>query len=185
MYNTVFSSQWVFDRCLESASLFIPFVVFVSVLILSLFYIYSKKLKKLRKWFLIFSFLIVPCVVFISGLLLGFSVCSAGSVWKSINPARALNDKVKKTCLIGNCPKSENEISQLDIYLYDQIVSNAKIKYSYDPTTKEYIWYVRPSKYYVGIFQKSEFSLYKIPSLLPIKHWRNVPIFEGNVELLP
>lgn len=181
MYNKLFSEQWVFDRCLEGESVFIPLIVIVSVLILTFFYRYLKR----RKTFLITALFLIPIMVSIASFLLGIFTCSAGSLWKSIRPALELDNKIKKMCLNNKCPKSEDELAGLDINLYQQISSNAKIKYDYNQSTKAYVWYVRPSRYYVGIFQRDTFSLYKIPSLLPIRHWNNVPTYNEELELLP
>ena len=181
MYNQLFSDQWVFDRCVESESIFIPLIVVISVFILIFLYRYLR-MRKVR--FIITLFLIPP-IMFISSSLLGFSICSAGSIWKGIRPALELDNKMKKVCADNKCPISEDELSRLDTDLYQQISSNAKIKYNYNQSTGEYVWYVRPSRYYVGIFQKGTFSLYKIPSFLPIRHWNNVPDYNDKVGLLP
>lgn len=181
MYNKLFSDQWVFDRCLESESVFIPLIVIVLILVLTVLYRYLKG----RKVLFVSTLLLIPPTVFISSLLLGFFVCSAGSIWKGIRPALELDNKMKKVCASNKCPKSEDELSRLDTNLYYQISANARVKYIYNQSTGKYVWYVRPSRYYVGVFQEGTFSLYKIPSFLPIKHWNNVPTYNDDVELLP
>ncbi len=181
MYNQLFSNQWVFDRCVEGEGVFIPLVVAVSIPVLVFLYRYLG----VRKVLFVITLFLIPPLVFISGSLLGFSACSAGLFWKGIRPALELNNEVKRMCADNECPKSEDELSRLDTDLYHQISSNAKTKYNYSQSTGEYVWYVRPSRYYVGIFQEGTFSLYKIPSFLLIRHWNNVPVYNGKIETLP
>lgn len=181
MYNQLFSDQWVFDRCMEGESIFIPLVIVVSILVLVFLY----RHLKMRKVLFVVTLFLIPLIVFISSSFLGFSICSAGSVWKGIRPALELDNKMKKICMNNKCPKSEDELSRLDPNLYQQISFNAKVRYNYNQSANEYVWYVRPSKYYVGIFQKGTFSLYKIPSFLSVRHWSNVPDYSDKVELLP
>ncbi len=121
MYNQLFSDQWVFDRCVESESVFIPLIVIVSISILIFLYRYLKR----RRAFFMVAFFLTPLIVFIGSLLLGFSVCSAGSIWKGIRPALELDNKMKKVCVNDKCPKSEDELSRLDTNPYQQISSNA------------------------------------------------------------
>lgn len=180
MYNQFLSSQWFFDRCLEASSLFLPLVVLSSVLILLML----RYFLKIRKIFWIFLILFIPVIVFFCSYLLGISKCNAYHFWDSIEPALKLDEKVEKMCMDQNCPKSEDELSKLDIDLYQQISSNARVKYYFDSAIKEYVWYIRPSRYYVFKIEDGSFSLYKIPSILPAENF-GVPFFNGDKELLP
>lgn len=181
MFEQLFSNQWFFDRCVEAEFIFIPLIIVISILIL---YVLNPLLKKYKP-LLIMARILIPFGIYIGALMLGFSVCRASFFWKGIRPAFELNKTIMVLCSNNECPKDQEELNKLDTDLYQKILSNAKFKYSVDLKTNEYVWYVRPSKYYVGIYQDEGFSLYKIPSLLPVNFFRKVPTFTGDKKLLP
>ena len=129
------------------------------------------------------GFVLLP-LVFISSFLIGIFSSSDGQFWQGVNPANELYSKIKYACSKDNCPRSEKELSELDPILYKKIIVNAKSKYSFDPITKEYTWYVRPSFYYMISFEGNGFAVFKIPEFLKIDHW-SVPKFKGQKNELP
>lgn len=181
MFDQLFSNQWIFDRCIEADFFFIPLIIVISILIL---YVLNPLLRK-HKPLLMVTRILVPFIVYIGALALGFSICSAGFFWKGVTPALELNKTMMVLCSNNECPKDQEELNKLDTNLYQKILANAKFKYSVDLKTNEYVWYVRPSKYYIGIYQKGGFSIYKIPSFLPVNFFRKVPTFTGDKKILP
>ena len=96
MYNTLFSDQWLFDRCVEASAFQFHLILLFSAPILFVLFRYFKKNSishfKASLIFLssaIVTFLLMWFVSFISGYLI-FS-CSAGDFWKGVDPAIELN----------------------------------------------------------------------------------------------
>jgi len=181
MFDQLFSNQWIFDRCIEYESLLIPIIIIASIITL---YVLNPFLKK-RKILLILARIFIPFIMFFGFILLGVFTCDDDFFWRGVRPAIELNYAIRVLCSNNECPKDQEELNKLDTDLYQKILSNAKFKYSVNLATNEYVWYVRPSKYYVGIFQDGGFSLYKIPSFLPVNFFRKVPTFTGDKKLLP
>jgi len=192
MYDTIFSPQWLFDRCIEAQTLFIPLNIIVFLIIISCILFLFKKAGMSNYLNIVISSglaVIIFPVVFFSSWIFGIFTCSAGYFWKGIIPAHKLHAKVRQNCYNQNkCPQSEKELFQLDPSLYSLITSNAKSKYSYNSSSGKYNWYVRPSKYYVATFTLDSFGVYKIPNLIQVKHWDDfggTPVFQGKIDDLP
>lgn len=190
MYNKLFSEQWVFDRCVEGYHFqFIIPTIFTAIVIISLFFLFKKlhfSNLKLTLSLVGLSIFMLPLSLFLVQVVGYFVIgCSAGAFWKGVMTANELYTKVKYECKKNNCPKSEKELAQLDPNLYRTINVNAKSKYTYNPKTKKFIWYVRSSKYYMVSFEDNGFGVYKIPDFLNIKHWGGVPEFKGQKGELP
>lgn len=192
MYNQIFSPQWVFDRCIEGQSLFIPLNIIIFLIIILLIFLLFKKAKFTNIPNILLStclgIIILPVIV-ISSWLFGTFNCSAQYFWKGVLPAHELHAKINQYCTDHkHCPESEQEISKLDSQLFREITQNAKSKYVFDKVIGKYIWYVRPSKYYVVIFTQDSFNFYKIPNFINVKHWDDVEgslIWLGSKSNLP
>jgi len=185
MYDQLFSKQWVLDRCFEVESIFIPLIIVISILILSLLIPRLIKQKKsiVPAIILVPIFTLIGCVF----LALFFPGCrTVGPLWHGVDSALKLDRQIRRECLKNNCPKSEVELSKLDPNLYQKIKDEAYFKYNFNYRSNEYDWYVRTSKYFVGIMKNDVFSLYKIPNFFPVKHWSKtvVPDLEKG-EILP
>ena len=185
MYNQLFSKQWVLDRCFEIESIFIPLIIIFLVLILGFL---IPKLKR-RKKSIIPALILVPILVLIGSVILELSFPGCRMVnplWNGVDLALKLDRQIRRECLKDNCPSSEMVLSKLDPNLYQKIIDEAYFKYSFDSENNEYTWYVRTSKYFVGIMNKGVFSLYKVPSLFPVKHWSKtvIPNLDKS-EILP
>lgn len=189
MYDKLFSKQWIFDRCLEGSSFQQVIIGLLTILIVILFFFLFKKCGFSKPKMVlsllgvgIFAFLVSIFIDIVTGFfILG---CSDSMFWKGVMEANKLYSQVKYECKKNNCPKSEKELRNLNQFLYDQMASNAKSKYSYTSYDKKYTWYVRPSKYYLVSFGGNGFEVFKIPEPLGIRHW-DVPEFKGSISDLP
>ena len=102
-------------------------------------------------------------LVMLTGLILGFLICSAGGqVFPGVDAAPKLHGLMKIIhTKEGKWPTSEQELKQLSPETYRKILDNAKTQYIYDPKTESYTWFVRPSKYAVAVFDdKRDFAIY-------------------------
>lgn len=189
MYDTLFSPQWIFDRCVEGEFLFVTLSITVWLCAVLLSFLLFKRLIFSKKLLIVCTFVqaiaLVP-LVFVISFLFGYAIlnCSDSLFWQGVMPANELFEKVKHECKNDSCPKSEKELAQLDQPLYRQLINNAKSKYSYDPVNNRYEWYVRPSYYYAVRFEGNGFRVFRIPQFVAVDHWE-LPKFKGSEINLP
>lgn len=183
MYKQMLSQQWLFDRCLEVGYVLSPLVtgVFLAAILAAipaiLLYLLLKKgftkKKPLVISIVIVSFIILFPIFLFLEVSIGFSLCNDGMFWASISPAHQLHallkEQKKKT---GTYPHNQAQLTNLAPDLMKDINSNAETIYIYNPVANTYTWFVRPSRYYVAIFDtKKDYALYSIPHLFNPHHW--------------
>lgn len=196
MYDVIFSKQWIFDKCME-LSIVTP-VIFLLLVILFGFTLYKISRKIAQRYrnrlfiSLIGTLASIPLIIFFI-LWTGYVVvgCSGGMFWEPVRNGHIIHNllKIRKQKL-GIYPKNETELMSLDSKSYKQIIQNAKTKYIYDQPSESFTWFIRPSKYYTIVFDsKSEYSMYKIPAVVPINNWDSIsgypPKYEGPWNELP
>lgn len=189
MYDTLFSEQWIFDRCVEGAHFEFILPIIITLVILALLFLLFRRFHfsklKMSLSLIGLGVFILPFSLFLVQLTGYFVIgCSDGAFWKGVMAANELYVKVKYQCRVGNCPQTEEELKGLDQQLYYVMSANAKSNYTFYPTTQTYTWYVRPSAYYLVSFEGNGFGVFKIPEALGIHHW-DVPEFKLSQDKLP
>lgn len=104
-------------------------------------------------------------VVFILFIGYGLAGCSApNQFWPAVFAAHNIHGKLKENYLSnGYLPKTEEELQDVNRTEYKKIKDNAKTKYIYNPQTNSFIWFVRPSKYFIAVFDtQNDYKLYRL-----------------------
>jgi hypothetical protein len=186
MFDTLFSPLWFFDLCLIGASLY-QWVVLAVGLACGLFAYFQFK-PRIKEIYLRIALTIVGFVAstILISVILSFSgfflfKCSDSGFWSAITPAHALHALMKQYKETqGTYPQTEEQLQNLSPNLFRTIGKNAKQVYIYNASDGSYVWMVRPSHYYVVIFDsKKDYALYQIPylNIFPRGHWYTIPNF--------
>ncbi|MBD3279633.1 MAG: hypothetical protein GF390_02885 [Candidatus Pacebacteria bacterium] len=190
MYDQLFTSAWVFDRCQEGAKLLnIPTLIILCIVFgLVLYYFLNKKLKLKAPTSLTISVLVSLLLLFLSFpaiIMVGYGVfdCAAyRRYWPLIEPAKELNGKLNHLHTYSmSLPKNEDELRDMFPELYNSTLQTSKIKYHYDDSENRYILAIRASKYNLQIFD-SEKGLINYRLGWASFFYDNVPKFEDQSE---
>lgn len=197
MYNKFLSRQWIFDRCIEFSHPISLILLFLFVLFLG--YLTYKGFKSLNRHAKISSVIIKLAAVvttLIYLVVLGFSAlvfalffCTAhGSFWLGIFPADGFSTHLRWKYL-GNekMPQNQTELRELDPANYELMLKNAKVNYVYDPDSRSYTLFVRPSKYHMVVFDnKHDKQNYNLSSIFGyFKFQKYPPAYDGPWDKLP
>ena len=168
------------------------FIVVVSVAVLiKYFNLWNGNKIKVALSFIVTSLLFLPFVVFVY-FLVGFFIINCNpsmQFFKAIQAAHEIHGKMKEQKLMyGYWPKDEEQLKQILPEEYLKVVSSAKSKYVYDSKSDSFVWFVRPSKYHLVIFDtEKEFTFYKFPGqfgfINPIQEYP--PSYLGPWDQLP
>ncbi len=138
----------------------------------------------------ILSFVLIFIIVFLSYFFI-FN-CSDSEFWDAVTPAHELHAILKNyKQKNGIYPQTQDQLIKLSPDLFETIEEKAKQIYIYNSENDTYTWFVRPSHYYVAIFDsKSDYSIYRIPHFFVIpSHWANIanfpPKYEGPWDKIP
>lgn len=90
-------------------------------------------------------------------------------------------------------PNDHDEfVSRVDPALYETIRKNAKTLYLYDASTNAFTWFVRPSRYYVVVFDsRQDYKLYRLSTVHSFINEQITPLpqypppYEGPWDQLP
>lgn len=125
----------------------------------------------------------------------GQTTCSAsGQFWPAIMAAHPIHGQLKIDVMEGKkLPKDHNEfVSRVDSALYETIRKNAKTLYLYDASTNTFTWFVRPSRYYVVVFDsRQDYKLYRLSTVHSFINEKVTPLpyfppsYEGPWDQLP
>ncbi len=150
----------------------------------SLKWISDKSLSLALKLILIaFTSILSFPIAMIFILYVGYGVvgCRAQTqFWPGIIAAHEIHGKLKENYLAtSQLPKTESELEMLDDNTYKNITNNAKTKYIYDPQKNSFTWFVRPSRYFVAVFDtQSDYKLYRLTN-------REIGWFKESVSQYP
>lgn len=166
MYQSIFSKQWMFDRCIEMDFLtqFVLLLVPITVFIL-VFKFRFNRTKKIISGIvfgllsLIASFFVFLIISFVGWLVVG---CSWGWFWRPVDNAHKFNWLIKEYgSYHQRYPINESELMSISPSLYTEIKKDSRITYSYNKKDNSYIWVVRPSYYFLVVFDsKNGYSFY-------------------------
>lgn len=167
MYQTLFSEQWMFDRCIEMDFLSQFMLLLIPVIGFVLFFRFRfQKTKKVISS-LIFGLLpltglflvLITVVSYVGWFVVG---CSWGWFWKPVNKAHEFHWLIKEyKSHYQSYPTSERELMNISPSLYAEIKKYSQTIYSYNKDDNSFIWVVRPSYYYLVVFDsKVGYSFY-------------------------
>ncbi len=175
MYDVPFSEQWVLDLCLNQLNVLRIFIIFPAIVfICTTLYVFMKENTLssivLR---LVLAYITLTVIFFcysVSCCITGLFHCSiAHTFYKGVRPAHAIHAQIKQRILENkNIPQSLKDLQEMDPSNYKLMSENAKVNYVYDPKTKTYAFFVRPSKYRFVLFDsKNDYKIYEINQLFP------------------
>ena len=195
MYDKVLYWQWVWDRCLEGATL-LPWLSVLGALVFGVIFYLLIGRKSRRKMIglvvTVFSFVYSFALIGFFGIL-GWMIldCSDGAFWASVGPAHQVHAAIKTyKRLYGTYPYDASQLMALSSKEYKKVTLSAKTIYVYNPLTDRFTWFVRPSRYYVSIFDSIYgYEIYRIPNIIKPIHWNDIrdfpPDYEGPWDKLP
>jgi len=190
MFDKIFSPQWILDRCFEGWSTFLWITLLIAIILgVITFLTFKKKSKRLLIGAAIglATFVSSLILILILFLVIGYGVvgCTMGSFWASITPAHQLHALLKQyKAKTGTYPQDEGELRNLSPSLYEKIKANSKEVYIYNPTIDTYMWVIRPSYYYVVVFDSyNDYVMYRIPHLINLVH-SSFSVYPSNYPLL-
>lgn len=175
MYDQFLSSQWIFDRCLHAETHFILIVILTTILLTFPFwYLLTKgKLPKkesieLRVAVVVMAVFAIAPIVFFASLFGGLITCRTGwELLKGIDAAHPIHAVIKERYKAGeDMPKNLSDIRRINPERYDFMVKNSKVAYVYDEKANSYTLFVRPSEYYVAVFDnKNDYKIYELTNV--------------------
>lgn len=173
MYDVPFSEQWILDLCLSDLNKILVFIIIpiVFFILLTIF-----QFKKIRDKKILISMLIASVVAYaifylfyaIFFFMVGLSNCSMSTFYKGVIPAHAIHAQIKQRISENrNIPQNLADLQKMDPENYKEMTQYVKVNYVFDPKTKNYTFFVRPSKHLLVLFDsKNDYKIYRfgIPS---------------------
>lgn len=168
-----FSRQSVLDICLNDLNvlgvfIFFPILIFILIII---FQIKRIKEKRLLITMLIASpavFAVIYLFYIIFFFIVGTTSCSMSTFYRGIIPAHAIHAQIKQRIKENkNIPQQLKDLEEMDPANYREMTQYAKVNYIFDTKTKNYTFFVRPSRFAIAIFDsKRDFKIYDFNKIL-------------------
>lgn len=176
MYDQWFSVRWWFDRCQEGSFFSFHIAIVFAIVIFCVTFIFLTRRKMLAEFPLLKQILRLALSLLsaVSGFFLGLFLIIIGgffvincSSYLAFSPAvesgNVIHAMLKNRSWKEGTPTSQEEVAQFQPAEYKALEQIAKIKYVYDPETKRYTLFVRPSRYKVIVYDsKTDYKIYLI-----------------------
>lgn len=187
MYDIPFSQQWILDLCLNDLNIVRIFIAIPLIIIICTLLYQLMKFKTLAElgWrfftSLFFLFILIFMYYFIF-FLVGIFNCSMSTFYRGVNPAHAIHAQIKQRILEDkNIPQNLEDLQKMDPNNYYLMTIYTKVNYIFDPKTKNYTFFVRPSKHGVVIFDsKRDYKIYDLHKILFNKEQTPTNSFMGS-----
>ncbi len=91
--------------------------------------------------------------------------------YRGVTPAHAIHAQIKQRISENrNIPQNLADLQKMDPENYKEMTQYARVNYVFDAKTKEYTFFVRPSRYGLVLFDhKNDYKLYDLNLILKSK----------------
>lgn len=188
MYDIPFSEQWMLDLALSEINGLLVFVFFpLLAVFIGIFLAFKTTNSKKQLVGAIISVIFAAIVAYIIYgfiiMLIGYGVFqfSMSTFYRGVHPAHAIHAQIKQRISENrNIPQNLKDLQEMDPTNYKEMTQYAKVNYIYDPKTKNYTFFVRPSKHGIVIFDsKKDYKIYDFDVIFKTKS-KPTSVWEGS-----